>query len=143
MLSIEYGKHNKNNLKLESSDISKFFTNLQYLIDIEENTEENNNFNQIISDEKFKILFKKIFQSKCLNQYYVDYEKLTYKDQNSKTDSDETFKDFMDGIILVPLPIGVNGFTDNTLIIFINNKPRGLRYHHLQQFRKLVIIKFE
>ena len=119
---------------LDVFDFLYFFQNSIYP---NEDTEENKTFDEIIISNNFKEIFRNIFCSKCLGEYYKKYEKFP-DEVLSRTNSLDTFRDFYNGIILVSLPMGINGFTDSTLIIFVNNKPRKYKFHQKFKLKNLV-----
>ena len=134
----DYEKYSKNyneNNNEYPKEINKFVYFFEYHLHPEYSIEKNFFADIIKNDKVFRTFLKQILQSKCITSYYKDNEKVSYifSDKN-----EQTFDDFYEGIKYVPMPKNINGCTECTLLIFINNHSREYENFKFKELEKLV-----
>ena len=141
---IRYSKNTKNMLfnpfpfLTSNKDFNEFYLICEYLYKPEFSCNRNF-FHDVISNDSFKTLLKHIFHSNCLNSYYNTYEN---EDNFFKSNEENLFNNFIEGINYCPLPEYIKGYTDCSLLIFINSQPRKFCYSFNKENLKILVIFF-
>ncbi len=98
-----------------------------------DNKQEKSKFN-------FKECFKEIFKSECVKSFYIEVENWEELNPNyiSEIENSDSYERFYERITFVPLPFFINGFTDATLITFVNSNYRKSIFKRKFQLKMLV-----
>ena len=122
---------------LPKNNFQEFFHLCEHLYKPEFSCNKNF-FEDIISENSFKELLKYILKSNTLNTYYEKYE----IDDENLLQTEDFYNNFLEGINYVPLPKDIQGYTDSTLLIFINSQPRLFSFQFFKQNLGKIVFYF-